>query len=100
VSGLICGLKLVHGQVTIIFVVSVCLLVCADFFSAVFDPISIATRCCQVIQSVHVCFQCPQRALLPPHGAASVIPDGKVKQRDCDYMDQNQKAHTYKTFSQ
>jgi len=40
---------LVHGQVTIIFVVSVglsvCLFVClfvyADFFSAVFDPISI-----------------------------------------------------------
>jgi len=36
---------LVHGQVTIIFVVSVglsfCLLVCAEFFSAVFDPISI-----------------------------------------------------------
>jgi len=38
---------LVHGQVTIIFVVSVylsvclsvCLFVCADFFSAVFDPI-------------------------------------------------------------
>jgi len=33
--------KLVHGQVTVIFVVSVCLLVCAEFFSAVFDPISI-----------------------------------------------------------
>jgi len=40
---------LVHGQVTIIFVVSVCLSVClfvclfdcAEFFSAVFDPISI-----------------------------------------------------------
>jgi len=36
---------LVHGQVTIIFVMSVCLsvclFVCADFFSAVFDPISI-----------------------------------------------------------
>jgi len=35
----------VHGQVTIIFVVSVCLFVClfvcAEFFSAVFDPISI-----------------------------------------------------------
>jgi len=30
---------LVHGQVTIIFVVSVCLFVCAEFFSAVFDPI-------------------------------------------------------------
>jgi len=30
---------LVHGQVTIIFVVSVCLLVCAEFFSAVLDPI-------------------------------------------------------------
>jgi len=30
---------LVHGQVTIIFVVSVCLFV--QFFSAVFDPISI-----------------------------------------------------------
>jgi len=28
---------LVHGQVTIIFVVSVC----AEFFSAIFDPISI-----------------------------------------------------------
>jgi len=34
-------LLLVHGQVTIIFVVSVCLFVCAEFFSAVFDPISI-----------------------------------------------------------
>jgi len=36
---------LVHGQVTVIFVVSVCLsiclFVCAEFFSAVFDPISI-----------------------------------------------------------
>jgi len=36
---------LVHGQVTIIFVVSVglsvCLFVCAEFFSAVSDPISI-----------------------------------------------------------
>ena len=36
---------LVHGQMTIIFVVSVglsvCLFVCAEFFSAVFDPISI-----------------------------------------------------------
>ena len=30
---------LVHSQVTIIFVVSVCLFVCAEFFSAVFDPI-------------------------------------------------------------
>ena len=30
-----------HGQVTIIFVVSVCLFVCAEFLSAVFDPISI-----------------------------------------------------------
>jgi len=38
-------LLLVHGQVTIIFVVSVglfvCLIVCAEFFSVVFDPISI-----------------------------------------------------------
>ena len=37
------SLLLVHGQVTIIFVVSVCLsvclFVCAEFFSAVFDPI-------------------------------------------------------------
>ena len=36
---------LVHGQVTIIFIVSVglsvCLFACAEFFSAVFDPISI-----------------------------------------------------------
>jgi len=36
---------LVHSQVTIIFVVfvglSVCLFVSAEFFSAVFDPISI-----------------------------------------------------------
>jgi len=32
---------LVHGQVTIIFVVPACLFVCAEFFSAVFDPISI-----------------------------------------------------------
>ena len=34
-----------HGQVTVMFVVSVglsvCLFVCAEFFSAVFDPISI-----------------------------------------------------------
>jgi len=41
-----CGVYLlVHGQVTIIFVVSVCLSVClsvcAEFFSALFDPISI-----------------------------------------------------------
>jgi len=35
------SILLVHGQVTIIFVVSVCLFVCAEFFSAVFDPISI-----------------------------------------------------------
>jgi len=41
---------LVHGQVTIIFVVSVglfllvCLFVCAEFFSAVFNPISIKRR--------------------------------------------------------
>jgi len=36
---------LVHGQVTIIFVVSVglfvCMFVCAEFLSAVFDPILI-----------------------------------------------------------
>ena len=36
---------LVHGQVTIIFIVSVglsvCLFVCAEFFSAIFDLISI-----------------------------------------------------------
>ena len=32
---------LVHGQVTIIFVVSVGFFVCAEFFSAVFDPILI-----------------------------------------------------------
>ena len=35
---------LVHGQVTIIFAVSVCVFVCLfvqSFFSAVFDPISI-----------------------------------------------------------
>jgi len=41
--------SLVHGQVTIIFVVSVCLsvclFVCAEFFSAVFDPISIKLGC-------------------------------------------------------
>jgi len=36
-----CVVGLVHGQVTSIFVVSVCLFVCAEFFSAVFDPISI-----------------------------------------------------------
>jgi len=30
---------LVHGQVTINFFVFVCLFVCAEFFSAVFDPI-------------------------------------------------------------
>ena len=40
-----CRVFLVHSQVTIIFVVSVCLsvclFVCAEFFSAVFDPISI-----------------------------------------------------------
>ena len=49
-GGIFCGhTALVHGQVTIIFVVSVglsvCLFVClfvfAEFFSAVFDPISI-----------------------------------------------------------
>jgi len=39
--GLVFVHLLVHGQVTIIFVVSVCLSVCAEFFSAVFDPISI-----------------------------------------------------------
>ena len=37
--------ELVHGQVTIIFLVSVCLsvclFVCAEFFSAIFYPISI-----------------------------------------------------------
>jgi len=33
--------RLVRGQVTIIFVVFVCLFVCAEIFSAVFDPISI-----------------------------------------------------------
>jgi len=45
---LVLELVLVHGQVSIIFVVSVglsvCLsvcFVCAEFFSAVFDPISI-----------------------------------------------------------
>jgi len=36
---------LVHGKVTIVFelsvCLSVCLFVCAEFFSAVFDPISI-----------------------------------------------------------
>jgi len=40
-----CTTQLVHGQVTIISVVSVglfvCLFVCAEFFSAVFDRISI-----------------------------------------------------------
>jgi len=35
---------LFHGQVTIIFVVSVGLFVCAEFFAAVFDPISIKLR--------------------------------------------------------
>jgi len=42
-----CGLivsLLVHGQVTIIFVVSVGLFVCAEFFSAVVDPILIKLR--------------------------------------------------------
>jgi len=38
---ILCILFLVHGQVTIIFVVFVCLFVCAEFFSTVFDPISI-----------------------------------------------------------
>ena len=32
---------MVHGQVTNIFVASVGLFVCAEFFSAVFDPILI-----------------------------------------------------------
>jgi len=36
-----CIPELVHGQVTIIFVVSVDLFVCAEFFSAVFDPVLI-----------------------------------------------------------
>jgi len=40
---------LVHGQVTIIFVVSVCLFVCAEFFSAVFDPIWI-----KLVRMLHV----------------------------------------------
>jgi len=40
---------LVHGQVTIIFVVSVCLFVCAEFFSAVFDPIWI-----KLVHMLHV----------------------------------------------
>ena len=44
-STVCCHWFLVHGRVTIIFVVSVglsvCLFVCAEFFSAVFDPISI-----------------------------------------------------------
>jgi len=35
------SLLLVYGQVTIIFIVSVCLFVSAEFFSAVFDSISI-----------------------------------------------------------
>jgi len=35
------NMLLVHGQVTIIFVVSVGLFVCAEFFSVVFDPILI-----------------------------------------------------------
>jgi len=47
VGKLSCTRELVHVQVTIIFVVSVCLsvglfvflFVCAEFFSAVFDPI-------------------------------------------------------------
>jgi len=30
-----------HGQVTIIFIVSVCLCLFVQFFSAIFDPISI-----------------------------------------------------------
>jgi len=42
---LVIGALLVHGQVTIIFAVSVGwlvgLFVCAEFLSAVFDPISI-----------------------------------------------------------
>jgi len=45
VEAMVVWVFLVHGQVTIIFVVSVglsvCLSVCAEFFSAVFDPISI-----------------------------------------------------------
>jgi len=47
-----CKTLLVHGQVAIIFVVSVCLsvclfvclFVCAEFFSAVFDPVWIKLR--------------------------------------------------------
>jgi len=37
---------LVHGQVTIIFVVSACQFVYAEFFSAVFDPIWIDLSGC------------------------------------------------------
>jgi len=43
---------LIHGQVTIIFVVYVvyvCLFVCAEFFSAVFDPIWI-----KLVHMLHV----------------------------------------------
>ena len=40
ILGLTSIVVLVHGQVTIIFIVSVGLSVCAEFFSAVFDPIS------------------------------------------------------------
>jgi len=46
---------LVHGQVTIIFVVSVCLFVClfvcAEFLSAVFDPISVKLGTCYMYGS-------------------------------------------------
>jgi len=44
---------LVHGQVTVILLVSlglfVCLFVCAEFFSAVFDPI--------LIKLGHICYR-------------------------------------------
>ena len=50
--------SLVHGQVTIIFVVSgclfVCLFVCAEFFSAVFDPIWTHVTCPGLVVSPRI----------------------------------------------
>jgi len=51
---------LVHGQVTIIFIVSLCLFVCAEFSSAVFDPILI-----KLGHMLYVCVPQNIRALRP-----------------------------------
>ena len=58
---------------TIIFVVSVCLFVCAEFFSAVFDPISIKLE--------HMLYVCVQLCPLEYRGCAT--PGGWVTPKTC-----------------